>query len=433
MLPDIRHSYRSFPAGHEYISSLTLRPSIEEHYPFGVDYILSNPPSLSIFNYYYNLRMFPFFDYDVSDIYTYCSAEYPTYVDIQDFLFPANLIMTNQNNSQIFNSNFRDMFITNYHATVFKNKLQSVASNDTLEITEDTYNFLKDACDVTYSLGIFSNSSGFEGFIGNHTHFCCTADKDKGVFYLNMFFSYDDEAKKLINDIVFVPKTAKVSWVTGVHSDGSLDIEHLPIETPKPIFNSFYPWLNGLSLDEYLDSYLNSEEAILLLYGEPGTGKSNLLKHLLNKYNSSALITYQDDIRDLDKMFSSFLKGQEKFLIIEDADEFLTKRESGNTSMKRLLNIADGLTSNKDKKVIFTSNLTSLNTIDSALLRDGRCYDTVKFSKLSKEESMNVATDLDINKELIVDSAYSLAQLFAIKNNKLKPRKEKPSIGFSLS
>ena len=132
-------------------------------------------------------------------------------------------------------------------------------------------------------------------------------------------------------------------------------------------------------------------------------------------------------------MFSYFLKSTEKFLIIEDADEFLIKRENGNTSMKRLLNIADGLTSNKDKKVIFTTNLTNLNSIDPALTREGRCYGTFKFDLLAQEEAKLVAKDLDINPELIVNSTYSLAQLFAIKNNKLKLLKQQssaPSFGF---
>ena len=52
---------------------------------------------------------------------------------------------------------------------------------------------------------------------------------------------------------------------------------------------------------------------------------------------------------------------------------------------------------------------------------------------LAQEEAKLVAKDLDINPELIVNSTYSLAQLFAIKNNKLKLLKQQnsaPSFGF---
>lgn len=324
--------------------------------------------------------------------------------------------------STIFNSSFRDKFISEYHLKVAQEKLLSVSDNSCRIISKDTYDFLYQICNIKYSLNIFDKTQkGFEGFIDNHTYITCTHSLKEDLYYLNTIFTHNaDVINNILSNIEFIEKPASVSWVTGIHSDGSLDVENLPIEEPKPVYDSFYPWLGEYSLDSFLDNYISSQESILLLYGFPGTGKSNLLKHLLHKYNQSALITYQDDIRDLDKMFSSFLKGEEKFLIIEDADEFLTKRESGNTSMKRLLNIADGLTSNKDKKVIFTSNITNLNSIDSALLRPGRCYDAVKFDVLNKEQAIKASIDLELDLSLIVKDSYTLAELFAIKNNKLK-------------
>lgn len=336
--------------------------------------------------------------------------------------------MTTQNSSPqtpsttIFNSNFRDKFISEYHLKVAQEKLTSVSDNSSQIISKETYDFLYNSCNIKYTLNIFDKTqNGFEGFIDDHTYITCTHNLKEDMCYLNTIFTHDvNVINNIFSKIEFISKAASVSWVTGVHSDGSLDVEVLPIEEPKPIYDSFYPWLGEHTLDSFLENYICSQESILLLYGNPGTGKSNLLKHLLHKYNQSALITYQDDIRDLDKMFSSFLKGDEKFLIIEDADEFLTKRESGNTSMKRLLNIADGLTSNKEKKVIFTSNITNLNNIDSALLRPGRCYDAVKFENLNTEQATKAAQDLELDLSLIVKDSYTLAELFAIKNNKLK-------------
>lgn len=343
-----------------------------------------------------------------------------TYSTVSDMTSQNSLPQTPS--SAIFNSNFRDKFISDYHIKVAQEKLTSVSDNSSQLISKDTYDFLYDSCNIKYTLNVFDNNQkGFEGFIDDHTYVTCSYSIKEDLYYLNTIFTHNtDVVENIFSKIEFVSKAASVSWVTGVHSDGSLDVEVLPIEEPKPIYDSFYPWLAEHTLDSFLENYISSQESILLLYGVPGTGKSNLLKHLLHKYNQSALITYQDDIRDLDKMFSSFLKGEEKFLIIEDADEFLTKRESGNTSMKRLLNIADGLTSNKEKKVIFTSNITNLNSIDSALLRPGRCYDAVKFEHLNTEQATKAAQDLELDLSLIVKSSYTLAELFAIKNNKLK-------------
>ena len=91
--------------------------------------------------------------------------------------------------------------------------------------------------------------------------------------------------------------------------------------------------------------------------------------------------------------------------------------------MRRLLNIADGLTSRKDKKVVFTTNLSSLSRIDDALLRDGRCYDAVKFEVFNKKETEAIASVLNIDHSLLTKDQYILAELFSINNNKLKRKK----------
>lgn len=323
--------------------------------------------------------------------------------------------------STIFNSSFRDKFLNEFHLNMANQKLTCISDNSSKNISKNSYNRLKDACNIVYELSVFSNSTqGFEGFIDGHTYITCTHEIKENKYILNTFFTYDINIfNTLLNTLEFVPDQAKISWITNVTQNG-LQIEELPVEVPKPIFNSFYPWLNGYDLKEFLENFLNSNESILVFYGDPGTGKSNLLKYLLHEYNLSALITYQDNIRDLDSMFSHFLKGDDNLLIIEDADEFLTKREAGNTSMKRLLNITDGLTSNKDKKVIFTTNLTNTNSIDSALLREGRCFGAFRFEPLLKEEALLVAKDLEIDQNLLIKDKYTLAELFAIKNNKMK-------------
>lgn len=330
----------------------------------------------------------------------------------------------NSHSSPIISSSFRDQFILEYHLYIFNNKLSSYSSSQTKNITKQTYDHLISLADVKMFIDVNSEyGSATECFIGKHTYFRLSENKSEKEYFLNVFFTHDDEVYKVFQSISYLKKPPSVSWVTGVSNDGDLLTDILPIECPEIIDDSFYPWLGEeLTLDSYLESYLNGSESILLLYGEKGQGKSTLLKYLLHKSGESAMITYQDNIRDLDVMFSRFITGDNKFLIIEDADEFLTKREAGNTSMKRLLNIADGLTSNKDKKVIFTTNLSTLASIDDALLRDGRCYDAIKFEVFTKEETLAVAKTLNITPDQLTKVNYTLAELFAIKNNKLKRR-----------
>jgi len=55
--------------------------------------------------------------------------------------------------------------------------------------------------------------------------------------------------------------------------------------------------------------------------------------------------------------------------------------------MGRLLNLSDGLASMPARKLIFSTNLPSLMSVDSALRRPGRCFAAVNFRPLTAKEA----------------------------------------------
>lgn len=408
----------------------------------------------------FDFNSLPIFSFRRADLDKNPRGHVETYLDIPLVMESYTIInqtlavnMQNQPNfsgskSPVYSSSFKDQFIYNYHSTVFENNLTSHSGSSNRLILKQTYEELLALAQVSYKTDLDNlNYNNVECFIGTHTYYRLTHIIETNEYRLNLFFTYDEHMKEVFSNLSLLKPSPHISWVTGISNDGNLIIDEVPIECPEFIHESFYPWLGvkedgtPLTLDEYIDSYINSNESVLLLYGEKGQGKSTLLKYLLHKSGSSATITYQDNIADLDILFSQFMRSEDKILIIEDAETFLTKRESGNSSMRRLLNIADGLTSRKDKKVIFTTNLSSLNHIDDALLRDGRCYDAVKFEVFTKQESENIADVLNINRNLLVKDEYILAELFSINNNKLKRKKlrgnaivlERPRTGIGFS
>ena len=345
----------------------------------------------------------------------------PSYQDYYSMTMPLQ-----QNSSPapdtVVSSSFRDHLMFNFHQKVFKDKLNVTSVEKGFNIEGESFNKILSQLNPLYHT-VGSYDVTYEGFISDHTFVRLSHDHDDKNHSVQSYFTTD---KDLLNffqtELKIIKAPPYISWVTHMSQDG-LEVERIPLDAPEVVKSCFYPWLNGIELDDYLQSYLDSSESILLLYGKPGTGKSNLLKYLLQFSGECALITYQDSVRDLDLMFSSFLKGPEKFLIIEDADEFLIKREQGNTAMKRLLNITDGLTSNKDKKVIFTTNLTNTSSIDPALRREGRCYDQVAFDSYTEKEALLVAESLGIPPESLVKPDYTLAELFSLKNAVTKPRR----------
>jgi len=203
-----------------------------------------------------------------------------------------------------------------------------------------------------------------------------------------------DEVGKTVNEIssVFVPVPVRIRWVY----NGKGDDVKLPIRVDDLPETSFYPQLNGEELTTYYDRFMTSRSNILVLIGPPGTGKTSFIKGLLHHTRSGGIVSYDPGVLESDDIFAEFMSGKEKFMILEDADTFLSSRtKSGNTIMHRFLNVGDGLISTSGKKIVFSTNLPSVRDIDPALLRPGRCFDVMRFGKLSTEQAKVIRPDHD--------------------------------------
>ncbi len=207
----------------------------------------------------------------------------------------------------------------------------------------------------------------------------------------------------------------------------------------------FYPWIK-MDLMDYFREFFKSKANALVLIGEPGTGKSTLIRTVIRELNVRAMLAYKQDVITSNEFVDTcrdFLNRsnydpenditkQTQAIVVEDADLIMRRRVDGNTQMAELLNATSGITSNIRHKFIMSTNLKTIDDIDPALLRPGRCFDILCFRSLSADEATLVRQVRGLEpREFSKANRYKLAEVLndVITQHQVEPI-VKPRFGF---
>jgi hypothetical protein len=250
----------------------------------------------------------------------------------------------------------------------------------------------------------------------------CADPSDDNV--LMIFCANDRDPPKDFEIFISLDSGPRVLWF--YHTSQGLGKSRMKVEGNDPL-PCFYPWIDDLE-KLYRDFY-DSPASVLLLMGDPGTGKTTFLRGLVRRLRMEAWVTYDEKVHTDEAFYTKFGRpGDEpgapspydetselkedrgRVLILEDSDAMLEKRRDGNKLMSRILNLSDGLVALPKRKIVFTTNISSLTAIDEALLRPGRCYGVIRFRPLHAAECAEVCRVLG-RKSPVLTQATTLADL----------------------
>lgn len=197
--------------------------------------------------------------------------------------------------------------------------------------------------------------------------------------------------------------------------DGSMNNVSGIVKTPHPCTSLHVPWL-GSDVDKFLDEYEASESPVLILIGPPGTGKTSLINYYIHKYKKLSSVTYDQNVLTKDQFYIQFITHYENnLLILEDADDIIQRTAEGrNRVLSKILNVGDGVVDTSDKKIIITANIDSVENVDPAISRKGRCFAALTSRLHTADEANALAEYLNIDRKFT--GKTSLAEFFNGRN-----------------
>ena len=155
-------------------------------------------------------------------------------------------------------------------------------------------------------------------------------------------------------------------------------------------FTGIYPDLYpDIDIAKLVYQYNNANEPILMLYGDPGVGKTTFVKYIIahGDFKNAAYIK-DPSVMEEGELWSLLTSENYDLVIFDDLDINLLPRRknSESTFMTQLLSYSDGIFTQGKVKIIITTN-QAVKEIDSALVRPGRCFDFLRLNALDRSDA----------------------------------------------
>lgn len=263
----------------------------------------------------------------------------------------------------------------------------------------------------------------------------------------------EDDIINLSKQFIVLKREKNVKAKIGVisMSNGDYYVKDFSLEDKLPIMLEMdLHYGDGFSNfhESLLKRLCTSTKGLILFHGEPGTGKTQYIRHLLGELSKidksviyfSPAMASQVTSPDMMSFLQRHMAEQQRdcIILIEDAEPLLENRNSGDRSegITNLLNMTDGILNDMlGVTVIATFNI-DIAKIDAALLRPERLIARKWFSKIDWTTGEKLLKFLGMGKRDDISWPATIADIYAKKKeNEILYHgvKENTTVGFGFN
>lgn len=194
-------------------------------------------------------------------------------------------------------------------------------------------------------------------------------------------------------------------------------------------------------IEKHIDSFITNKELYtgrgiiyktgILLYGEPGTGKTSLIKALANKYGYDLILMDMTSFEHigLETLTHSLNIDDRKYIIaLEDIDCVIADRDNKDIDkdekkiVNKLLQFLDSNTS--PNEVIFIATTNHIELLDEALLREGRFDLKREIGGVKEEQARRMCESFGLTDKQIDSIIYDIRNMgIDLKNDTIRQSK----------